>query len=1021
MRRIGIIIVAFFLLQAGARAQIFTQGSDPGNLRWMQMETPYYKVIYPVGTDSLARVYGTLLEQYRAATGRSIGAAPGEFSRGRIPVILHTHFGIPNASMFWAPRRMDVFTVQDPYGGDPTPWERILTTHEPRHASQLQPGYRGKWRFINYLVGEVWPAAVWALYPSQALSEGDAVAFETAATPGGRARTADFLNYYRVAFDQGDFRNWHRWRYGSFRYEASDYYGLGYLTVAGMRYFYDDPLYMKEYFDHILKHPFSIGNMQKTARKASGKRFKETFSDITARFNDLWQAEALTRAPFLETEQLTPDTYFATDYTSLVGAGPGRFYAVRSGKSSAARLVRFQDGVETDEGPFPAHASALFYDPVRERLYWSETVSDTRWTLASTSRIRYVSTRDHRQHDLTAEGRLYNPQPSPDGSRIAVVEYPWEGGSRVLVLSADNGTVLQRFIVPDGVQATESAWMGDALYVAGVAEEGTGLWRIAPDGAWTAVLSPSVQKIRRLNSDGNGRLTFVSDRNGANEFYSFCPETGELLQQTSLRYGGEDFAADGEWLYLVSQTLSGKKLFRVRGSDCLNRSVRFDEVRPCPVEEALTAQEKALSPDGSLVEAVDTASFSTPRRYWKAPGLFRIHSWAPVYFNYDQIASMSLDFSYETASLGITGLFQNDLGTSEGYIGYSAHPDPDTTTPWRHSFHAKWTYTGLYPVLEASLGVNDETSHQYNLLQIASGEEMISGSASHDITQPLVVGSVSAYLPLNFSKGGRSRGIVPRLGISVSNSRYQSGVLRMDHTVSFPGAIAPYQFLGSEPGRNALLAAVTGSVRAYSMLGKGKSQVYPRLGIGAETGFRLRPGLTGVFAPSAYGYLYGYLPGLTPVQGLRWTLLGQWMDKRTAPLAENAVSIVPRGFSATEANYFAAATSRQFKFTADYAIPFYIGDLSFLSPVAYIKNMLAIPHMDVMLCGGGEAPGTDVPSGLSLISAGADLTVVLGNLLWFPFDCSLGVSLNWLGGPHYSLLEREGAPFSASLIFSMDI
>lgn len=1016
MRGRGIILLMLLLLPAALRAQIFTQGSDTGCLRWMQMETPYYKVIYPVGTDSLARVYGTLLEQYRVATGRSIGGAPGEFSRGKIPVILHTHFGIPNASMFWAPRRMDVFTVPDPYGGDPTPWERILTTHEPRHAAQLQPGYRGKWKWINYLVGEVWPAAVWALYPSQALSEGDAVVFETATTLGGRARTADFLNYYRVAFDQGDFRNWYRWRYGSYRYEASDYYGLGYLTVAGMRYFYDDPLYMKDYFDSVLKHPLRIGHMQKTAREASGKRFKETFSDITAGFNALWQAEAASRAPFLEPEQITPETWFATDYTDLTNAGPGCLYAVRSGKTTAPRLVRFQDGREQDMGPFPSHAGSLFYDPVRERIYWSETVSDRRWTLASTSRIRYVSTRNHRQKDLTTEGRLYNPQPSLDGNRLAVVEYPWEGGSRVLEISADDGTVLRRHIAPDGVQATESAWMGDTLYVFGVAEEGSGLWRITPDGVWSMLLAPSVQKVTSLDADGDC-LTFVSDRNGANELYSFCPSTGELRQRTSLRYGGEDFVQDGDMLYLVSQTLSGKKIFRL--GTTLDRPVRYEDVRPCPVEETITAQELALGP---LTEETNPAAFSEPRPYRKFPRLFRIHSWAPVYFDYDQISSLSLDLGYEAASLGATALFQNDLGTSEGYIGYGAHPDPETTTPWRHSFHAKWTYTGLYPVIEASVSLNDEASRQYNFLQITTSEEQPwKGSTGYVMAQPLAVGSLSVYLPLNFSKGGVSRGIIPRLSWSVSNNRYQSGAVRMDHTVPFPGAITAYQFLGSELGANAILQSLSGSLRAYSVLPRGESQVYPRLGIGAEGGFRLRPGLSNVFAPAFYTYLYGYLPGFTPVQGWRLTALSQAFDHFPAPLAENAVSITPRGFSSSDANYFAAATTAQLKLTADYAIPFWAGDLSFLSPVLYIKNFLAVPHVDVMFCTGGEALQSGVASGLSLISAGVDLTAELGNLLWFPFDCSVGVSLNWLGGPHYGLLEREGLPLGASLIFSMDI
>ena len=46
---------------------------------------------------------------------------------------------------------------------------------------------------------------------------------ETGLWNGTRARTADFLNYYRVALDQGDYRNWFRWRYDSFKHYTPDH------------------------------------------------------------------------------------------------------------------------------------------------------------------------------------------------------------------------------------------------------------------------------------------------------------------------------------------------------------------------------------------------------------------------------------------------------------------------------------------------------------------------------------------------------------------------------------------------------------------------------------------------------------------------------------------------------------------------------------------------------------------------------------------------------------------------------
>jgi hypothetical protein len=91
---------------------------------------------------------------------------------------------------------------------------------------------------IGWVLGEMWNGQS-GIYAGVSNMEGDAVIAETALTNSGRGRTADFLNYYKVAFDNGDFRRWDQWSLGSQRRYASDHYALGYLTIGGFRYLYD--------------------------------------------------------------------------------------------------------------------------------------------------------------------------------------------------------------------------------------------------------------------------------------------------------------------------------------------------------------------------------------------------------------------------------------------------------------------------------------------------------------------------------------------------------------------------------------------------------------------------------------------------------------------------------------------------------------------------------------------------------------------------------------------------------------
>lgn len=416
--------------------------------------------------------------------------------------------------------------------------------------------------------------------------------------------------------------------------------------------------------------------------------------------------------------------------------------------------------------------------------------------------------------------------------------------------------------------------------------------------------------------------------------------------------------------------------------------------------------EKVLSDSGLDTEITSTKPYSRFRN------MVRLHSWAPIYFDYDELSSMSGEFSYSMASPGITGLFQNDLGSLYGQIGYSAHPDAYSDGPWRHSGHLKLTYGGFYPKIEAGAAFNDHGTavYHWNIVEKGDGGTL---NTSYSIQNqiPSFNAYISAWLPLSQSKGGVTRGFIPKLTYSMSNSRFYTGAIELES--SFPMELAP-AFTGVRDGKTVIMQSLSGSVRAYSMLSRGESQTYPRWGIGAEMGGHIRPGLYQVFSPAMYGYIYGYVPGFTRLQGLRLNTLAQYLFRGEEMFPEMRVNCAPRGFGPSVGSYMAAKGNFHIKAGADYAIPIYAGDLSIFGSAAYIRNFLLIPHTDAAMFGK-----------TFLGSTGIDITAEFATLLGLPFGASLGVSLNCLyGGAMSELRELElvnRRPFSAELIFSMDI
>ena len=978
LRVISLVSLALLLFARPAGAQFYTMGADPGGLRWSSIDTPTYRVIYPRGLDSLARAYALTLERVAAPVGGSIGFLPNAAYRTKMPVVLHAWTAQSNGQVTWTPRRMELLTVPDAFSADPTPWILQLAVHESRHVAQMQPGASGPFRWLRVLGGELAAGGLSAVYGGPAFLEGDAVVAETALTHAGRGRTADFLEYYRVSFAAGDFRDYWRWRYGSQRWYTPDYYRAGYLAIGGIRALYGVPDLTERFYRRVADHGgVAFLNWDKTVREATGKPFKQAFAEVCDNLQTQWATDEAARGPFLPAETISAVPRRFTEFRALEAAGEG-LYAIRSGITRPTRLVRIEaDGKDTPLTLMGASVSHPRFSEATGRLYWSEVVPDPRWPLRSWSVVRSSDGESSRL--LTKKTRYYHPAPAPDQAVLAVTEYPVDGSSRVVLLDANDGSVLRTYPAPAGVQVLETAWVGGVLYASAITDAGTGLYRVKD---FSPVLEPKTVNIEQLSCNADGRLLFTCDLSGVNELYSLDPDSGETLQLTTTRFGASDFEILRDTLFYSSLQPEGRLVRKIALADLRPQKADFSVLPRYPFAEELTAGEPLAIDPSKAVEVSD------PQPYGKLAHLFRFHSWLPVYFNYDAVDQLSLATLEQSAGLGATAFWQNDLGTSFGVLGYHAAVSDGL---WRHSAHAQFSYTGLYPVLEAKLDFNGRDARHYFIEQDEeSGDKSLKAEPRlrpAGTALPSLSGTLRAYIPWSFSSGGWLRGLVPTATLLFSNDNYGDG---------FP------------------MHRTTFSLRGYVMQRTPASRLYPRFGVGAELGgsFRWAPGL---FAPSGYASLYGYLPGLHETHGLRWSGL---VSRRLGEgvFSEAHAYVAPRGFPSA-INSQIAAYAVQYKGSLDYKMPLLPVDRALLGPVAYLRNFELTLHADGTVYGRGDKGGR-------LFSAGADFVAVLGNLLWIPYVTRIGVSYNYLGGSTFADFAERGlvdGHHDFSLLFSVEL
>lgn len=988
-----------------SHAQFYLSGYDRGNTKWMSMDSENYRLIYPKGLDSLARVYAIQLEKWRIPTGQSAGYLPCEFNRKKYPVLLHGDIAVANGSVVWAPHRLNFNMSPEAYSPIPTPWETTLAIHEQRHVAQMQTGMTGVLKPFGWFLGEIVNGAACAAYGGNLWMEGDAVVAETALTHSGRGRMDSFLNYYMTCFDSGEWRNWYKWANESQRNYVPNHYALGYMLIAGLRYNYGTADITGEKFRKFSKNPFRWG-YTRDVKELTGKRINKSFQETAETFYEIWKEEADKRAPYMKTEQIikTPDKY--CDYSWINYTDDG-LYAVRSGISITPELVKIhKNGSTSFIRKFSYSADGIHLTYNGQQLLWSETISNPRWDLNSYSVIYSYDTQSRKTIRLSGKQRLYNPV-GLEGGNILCIENHRDGAFSLSLLEKGCKTARSIVKAPDGLQLVECCEFEGKFYVTGLSEEGFGIY-VCENGKLRCILEPQAVSMSDFGVEPDGHLHFSSDLNGVNEYYHFDPYDSSLLKLTSSRYGGNNYHYDpeSEWIYFCCSTKDGHLVSRTKVSELPVKKVNFSDTHKWIIADSLSAQEASLARIKGFKAINDNeVILSTPKPYRKLLNSIRIHSWAPVYFDYDKLSNLSFDRWYDTASPGATILSQNTLGTIYGSLGYSAHPDPDGGN-WRHSAHLRATLACWYPVIEARLDINDRRVHDNGFRVLTDDGK---SGAVHSYTSirngsAYTKFSLKAYIPFNFSNKGWYRGIIPQISWNISNDTYNCSpdwYLRKTEALEDGSTKEYYELLRNGNGKSYLQQNFSASLRAYTISATSTAAVYPRLGIGLEAGYyqpvnkdklhTTRADLS-MFSPHFYLYAYGYLPGITREQGLKLSYKKNVAVNENVMFGSSMLNTLPRGLAdnpdAMHSLNFRASSG--YSLSADYAIPIWMSDLA-LGGFAYIKRLVLTPHADF------SSFRIDNKY-KNLFSAGIDLSLDFGTFFWLTYPMSAGIRVDYSGG-----------------------
>ncbi|MEP7380566.1 MAG: hypothetical protein ABI910_02710 [Gemmatimonadota bacterium] len=686
----------FTVLALGARpaaAQVpilyaLSSQQNPPGLHWRRIDTPHFTVIFPADLGSEAQRAASLLERAYDPLTKTLAAKPE-----RIPVVLTNRSMVSNAYVGWGPRRSQWYalppTSVDVMG--PVEWYSLLAVHEGRHIVQERAMRTGIIGVLARLFGDNTTSFLaGALYFPSWFWEGDAVGTETALTADGRGRQPNFTQRIRALTLAGEpYPYYPAWE-GSYRTYYPDWYELGYVITTHVKRTYGDSAW-RRVIVRAARNPVAPEALSKALKHETGRTLLELHRDALVALGAIWRAQldAVTETPATVQSLASADYH---EFTLPQYAADGSLIALYSDLDHTPRLVRVRDGnVEVLHAGIGLYGEMPFHVQGKT-VVWSEYVVSPRWGEENFLVIKTLDLDSRRVRQLTTRSRYVAPVLSPDGKRIAAVEFSRQRVASLVVLDAENGTVLQRLPNASGHFLLTPTWTpdGSALDVVAIdGSRGNALVRVSLQGGSPDTLIAFTHDAISRPVERDGRIFFGSPRSGLDNIYALDLATRALYQVSSRRLGAAwpSLSPTGDSVAFSDYGIHGYDIATMALDPAALRAVASDAPPRASFADPLVAQEQG----GSILDSLVTTPWeSRPFTGWSR--LFDFHS-------------LALSPTTDGVNTGLVLYSRNVLNTVGVVAGPTYNFDEGTI-----SFDAGASYAGLPVIVDASVRVGERAS-----------------------------------------------------------------------------------------------------------------------------------------------------------------------------------------------------------------------------------------------------------------------------------------------------------------------
>jgi hypothetical protein len=808
-----VLYTAFLLSVPVATAQYYDTGQDPASLKWMQIKTGRFTVIYPEkygsgGLDfarSLDEAYSNLTTLYPE-------------KKFKIPVVIHNFTTQSNGYVAWAPRRMEIYPTpeQNTIPLDPN---RQLAIHELAHVFQMESLNAGFSKALTIVFGEQITGVIASLLPLWFM-EGDAVFAESVLTESGRGRSPSFQKQLKaIAVGKEKMYKYDKMINESFRDYTPDHYQFGYQMVAWSMVKYDPQLWNKT-LRFTADQPFTLNPVNISLSKNAGLTKKRLYAETFDSLKTLWKKDILS-SNALTYSSVNPDKRGRyINYYSPVYAGKDSIIAIRTSLSQIASFVLVNPSSRSEKKLHtPGQVYPWFLSYAKGKIVWVENQIDPRWENRNYSVIKLMDIRNKIIRQLTFRSRYMSASVSPDGKTIAAVENTPENINNLIFLESEKGSVIQTVAAPDNVYLQRPQWSaeGGKVTVIFLTTGGEGIMSYSPETRKWDTRVETGRADLQCSILRNDSLFYTSSVSGTENIYLKTAE-GKTSELTRSAFGAIDIGLKGNTLIFSDYSSSGNNICITKLSESGNNAIG-------------NVQESSFLINRVTVESKTPENISdkvySPQPYRKWQHLFKFHSWMPFYADIEQIKS-----DPTAIRPGVSILTQNLLSTLTSTIGYEYSQEK------KHVLHTKVTWKGWYPVFESQLDYGNRGI-------ISKMGETVENPSS---IQPGMQFLNTVSLPLRFSVGRFSQYFRPSF---TSDYRNDNIYIKKDRAYDFGQTILSGRFYFS-------------NYHKYSY-----RDIYPKFAQIIDLNYTFAPFDKTIYGTAGTFKTAFYFPGILPNNGIK--------------------------------------------------------------------------------------------------------------------------------------------------------